>query len=47
MNCRPPEGDATAGVPTVWLMLLSHMAAAVETAHLRMVVCGGSACRAR
>src|SRR3954471_13001978 len=34
----------TAGVPTVWLMLLNHMAANHLTLpHLRMVVCGGSA----
>jgi fatty-acyl-CoA synthase len=34
----------TAGVPTVWLMLLQHMAANnVKLPHLRCVVCGGSA----
>ncbi len=34
----------TAGVPTVWLMLLSHMAANnLKLPHLKMVVCGGSA----
>jgi fatty-acyl-CoA synthase len=34
----------TAGVPTVWLMLLQHMAANKLTLpHLRSVVCGGSA----
>ncbi len=34
----------TAGVPTVWLMLLNHMAANKLTLpHLKMVVCGGSA----
>jgi fatty-acyl-CoA synthase len=34
----------TAGVPTVWLMLLSHMAAHnLKLPHLKMVVCGGSA----
>ena len=34
----------TAGVPTVWLMLLQHMAANNLTLpHLKMVVCGGSA----
>ena len=34
----------TAGVPTVWLMLLNHMAANnLKLPHLRMVVCGGSA----
>jgi fatty-acyl-CoA synthase len=34
----------TAGVPTVWLMLLNHMAAHnLKLPHLRMVVCGGSA----
>src|ERR1700710_586938 len=34
----------TAGVPTVWLMLLNHMAAVnLKLPHLRMVVCGGSA----
>jgi len=34
----------TAGVPTVWLMLLTHMAANnLKLPHLRMVVCGGSA----
>jgi len=34
----------TAGVPTVWLMLLNHMAAGnLKLPHLRMVVCGGSA----
>src|SRR5438874_4450315 len=34
----------TAGVPTVWLMLLNHMAASnLKLPHLRMVVCGGSA----
>src|ERR1700751_5900132 len=33
-----------AGVPTVWLMLLNHMAANnLKLPHLRMVVCGGSA----
>jgi fatty-acyl-CoA synthase len=35
---------ATAGVPTVWLMLLQHMAANKLTLpDLKMVVCGGSA----
>jgi fatty-acyl-CoA synthase len=34
----------TAGVPTVWLMLLNHMQTHNLTLpHLRMVVCGGSA----
>jgi fatty-acyl-CoA synthase len=34
----------TAGVPTVWLMLLQHMGANnLKLPHLRMVVCGGSA----
>jgi fatty-acyl-CoA synthase len=34
----------TAGVPTVWLMLLQHMAANnLKLPHLKMVVCGGSA----
>jgi fatty-acyl-CoA synthase len=34
----------TAGVPTVWLMLLNHMATHhLKLPHLRMVVCGGSA----
>ena len=34
----------TAGVPTVWLMLLNHMAANhLKLPYLRMVVCGGSA----
>jgi fatty-acyl-CoA synthase len=34
----------TAGVPTVWLMLLNHMAANnLKLPHLKMVVCGGSA----
>ena len=34
----------TAGVPTVWLMLLNHMAAGNLTLpHLKSVVCGGSA----
>ncbi|MEP6839282.1 MAG: fatty-acid--CoA ligase [Bradyrhizobium sp.] len=34
----------TAGVPTVWLMLLNHMSANhLKLPHLRMVVCGGSA----
>ncbi len=34
----------TAGVPTVWLMLLNHMATNKLTLpHLKMVVCGGSA----
>src|SRR5215470_12004076 len=34
----------TAGVPTVWLMLLQHMAANnLKLPHLRFVVCGGSA----
>jgi len=34
----------TAGVPTVWLMLLNYMAANnLKLPHLRMVVCGGSA----
>lgn len=34
----------TAGVPTVWLMLLNHMAAHdLKLPDLRMVVCGGSA----
>jgi len=34
----------TAGVPTVWLMLLQHMAANHLTLpHLQMVICGGSA----
>src|SRR3979490_2761383 len=34
----------TAGVPTVWLMLLNHMAAGnLKLPHLKMVVCGGSA----
>ncbi len=34
----------TAGVPTVWLMLLNHMSAgSLKLPHLRMVVCGGSA----
>src|ERR1700760_1121263 len=35
---------STAGVPTVWLMLLQHMAAnGLTLPHLRMVICGGSA----
>src|SRR5262245_30665765 len=34
----------TAGVPTVWLMLLQHMAANnLKLPHLEFVVCGGSA----
>ncbi|UFZ07234.1 fatty-acid--CoA ligase [Bradyrhizobium ontarionense] len=34
----------TAGVPTVWLMLLQHMQAHnLRLPHLKMVVCGGSA----
>jgi fatty-acyl-CoA synthase len=34
----------TAGVPTVWLMLLQHMGANnLKLPHLKMVVCGGSA----
>ncbi|WP_315706939.1 MULTISPECIES: fatty-acid--CoA ligase [unclassified Bradyrhizobium] len=34
----------TAGVPTVWLMLLQHMQANnLKLPHLKMVVCGGSA----
>ena len=34
----------TAGVPTVWLMLLQHMQAHnLKLPHLKMVVCGGSA----
>lgn len=34
----------TAGVPTVWLMLLNHMGTNnLKLPHLRMVVCGGSA----
>jgi len=34
----------TAGVPTVWLMLLNHMAAnKLSLPHLKLVVCGGSA----
>ena len=34
----------TAGVPTVWLMLLNHIAANnLKLPHLRLVVCGGSA----
>ena len=34
----------TAGVPTVWLMLLDHMAAnSLELPDIKMVVCGGSA----
>ena len=34
----------TAGVPTVWLMLLQHMTANnLKLPHLRFVVCGGSA----
>jgi fatty-acyl-CoA synthase len=34
----------TAGVPTVWLMLLQHMAANnLKLPHLKAVVCGGSA----
>ncbi len=34
----------TAGVPTVWLMLLNHMATGnLKLPHLKMVVCGGSA----
>ncbi|MGA7809978.1 fatty-acid--CoA ligase [Bradyrhizobium sp.] len=34
----------TAGVPTVWLMLLNHMAThRLTLPHLKMVVCGGSA----
>lgn len=34
----------TAGVPTVWLMLLQHMQAhGLKLPHLKMVVCGGSA----
>ncbi|MDB5485855.1 MAG: AMP-dependent synthetase and ligase, partial [Tardiphaga sp.] len=34
----------TAGVPTVWLMLLQHMAKEKLTLpHLKMVICGGSA----
>jgi fatty-acyl-CoA synthase len=34
----------TAGVPTVWLMLLNHMAAhQLKLPNLRMVICGGSA----
>src|SRR3979411_3553193 len=33
----------TAGVPTVWLMLLNHIAAnQLKLPHLRFVVCGGS-----
>src|ERR1700744_5825284 len=35
---------STAGVPTVWLMLLQHMAANnLKLPHLEFVVCGGSA----
>ena len=34
----------TAGVPTVWLMLLQHMTANnLKLPHLEMVICGGSA----
>jgi fatty-acyl-CoA synthase len=34
----------TAGVPTVWLMLLQHMTANnLKLPHLKMVICGGSA----
>ena len=34
----------TAGVPTVWLMLLNHMSTHnLKLPHLKMVVCGGSA----
>ena len=34
----------TAGVPTVWLMLLQHMTAnRLTLPHLKMVICGGSA----
>src|SRR5438105_14153962 len=34
----------TAGVPTVWLMLLNHMASNnLKLPHLKFVVCGGSA----
>src|SRR6202022_2105220 len=34
----------TAGVPTVWLMLLNHIAANnLKLPYLRMVICGGSA----
>src|SRR6516165_12672186 len=34
----------TAGVPTVWLMLLQYMTANnLKLPHLRFVVCGGSA----
>src|ERR1700709_2838499 len=34
----------TAGVPTVWLMLLNHMSAGnLKLPHLKSVVCGGSA----
>ena len=45
MNCSTPRRSRyTAGVPTVWLMLLNHMAAGnLKLPHLRMVVCGGSA----
>lgn len=36
----------TAGVPTVYLSLLDHMASSQETKlhHLRMVIVGGAAC---
>uniref|UniRef100_UPI0030DBAEED AMP-binding protein n=1 Tax=Pseudomonas proteolytica TaxID=219574 RepID=UPI0030DBAEED len=38
----------TAGVPTVWLMLLQHMSANnLKLPHLKMVICGGWRCRAR
>ena len=45
MSCwTPRRSPHTAGVPTVWLMLLNHMAAgSLKLPHLRMVVCGGSA----
>jgi len=44
MNCWTRRRSPTAGVPTVWLMLLNHMAAGnLKLPHLKMVVCGGSA----
>src|SRR3979411_3140423 len=40
----PKQVTRTAGVPTVWVMLLNHIAANnLKLPHLRMVVCGGSA----
>ena len=44
-NCLDTEKVThTAGVPTVWLMLLNHMAAGnLKLPHLKSVVCGGSA----